>query len=50
MLNKQNKELLINYVVQNLTVDTLCSRDNIVNPTYIFKYKNYHPLFIEYML
>lgn len=49
MLSNENKQLLIDYIKQNLTVDNLASRDNISNPTYIFRYKNYHPLFIEYM-
>ena len=49
MLSKEKKILLINYVKKNLTVDTICSRDEINNPTYIFKYENYHPLFIKYM-
>lgn len=50
ILSKKNKQLLIDYVRQNLTVNTLCSRDNISNPVYIFKYKNYHPIFIKHML
>ena len=49
ILSKENKLLLIDYIKKKLTIDTICSRDNISNPTYIFRYKLYHPLFIKHM-
>jgi hypothetical protein len=49
MLSKKNKQSLIDYITQNLTVDTIESRDNIDNPLYIFKSKFYPEKFIMSM-
>lgn len=49
MLSKANKQLVIDYIIENLNEDTIESRDNIKNPFYIFKYAWYPELFLNTM-